>query len=210
MEAKILPEYNIGEQFDNSIIAASELFFAGKIFIYPTDTIYGIGGNPFNASSVKGINGIKGREEAKQFIWLISDIENLLNYIEIDFEIKLDFLKKIWPGPVSVILKLNSRSKELVGYDTAAFRIPDNIFCSKLLNEISLPLISTSVNRSGQDILNDINEIKDVFTEYVDALFYSKKKIMPVASTIIDLRGENPELIREGGIKFVELLDKFN
>jgi L-threonylcarbamoyladenylate synthase len=210
MEARILTAYNIDEQFDNSIIAASELFFSGKIFIYPTDTIYGIGGNPFNNNSVKRINDIKGREKAKQFIWLISDIENLLNYIEIDFEIQLEFLKKIWPGPVSVILKLNSRSKELVGYETAAIRIPDNIFCKKLLNEISLPLISTSVNKSGQKILNDIKEIKDVFNEDADALFYSNKKIMHIASTIIDLKREKPVLIREGAVKFVELLDKFN
>ena len=52
MEAKILPTYNIDKQFDDSIAAGAEFFLEGKIFIYPTDTVYGIGGNPFNKISV--------------------------------------------------------------------------------------------------------------------------------------------------------------
>ena len=79
-------KFDIDEQFETSIIAASELFYAGKIFIYPTDTIYGIGGNPFNKNSVKRINDIKGRDTSKKFIWLVSNIDILMNYVEIKNE----------------------------------------------------------------------------------------------------------------------------
>jgi tRNA A37 threonylcarbamoyladenosine synthetase subunit TsaC/SUA5/YrdC len=73
-----------------------------------------------------------------------------------------------------------------------------------------MPLISTSVNRSGKNALNDYKKIEQEFSKAVDALFYSKIKNIPLASTIIDLKREKPALIREGTIKFVELLDKFN
>ncbi len=203
-------KFNIDEQFETSIIAASELFYAGKIFIYPTDTIYGIGGNPFNKNSVKRINDIKGRDTSKQFIWLVSNIDILMNYVEIKNENQLDFLKMIYPAPVSAVLNLNFRTKNFIGSNSAAFRIPDNLFCNKILEEIGSPLISTSVNRTGGIALNDYAEIEKEFSKEVDALFYSKIQNNPVASTIIDLRDEKPALIREGAIKFVELLDKFN
>jgi L-threonylcarbamoyladenylate synthase len=139
---------------------------------------------------------------------LISDLENLLNFAEVTSQKQLAFLKLIWPGPVSVILNLNSRAKKLLDQEEAAFRIPRNIFCQKLLKKIKLPLISTSVNRSGQEPLNNPEAIKKEFYE-VDAIFYSEQKSLPAASTIIDLRCEKPVLVREGAINFVELFEKF-
>ena len=72
---------NIDENPESALNLAAELFHSGKIFIYPTDTIYGIGGNPFDENVVKRISDIKGRNEKKQFIWLLSDFENLMNYV---------------------------------------------------------------------------------------------------------------------------------
>jgi L-threonylcarbamoyladenylate synthase len=210
MEVINFKKFNIDEEFEKSISAASELFSAGKIFIYPTDTIYGIGGNPFNESSVGRINNIKGRNTAKQFIWLIPSVDILRKYAEIYYESHLNFLNTIYPAPVTVVLNLNSRTKKIVGLNSAAFRIPDNHFCNKLLTEVGMPLISTSVNRSGKNALNDYIQIEKDFSKAVDALFYSKTKNIPLASTIIDLKREKPSLVREGTIKFVELLDKFN
>lgn len=210
MIIKNFKKFNVDEQIEISIREASELFLSGNIFIYPTDTIYGIGGNPFNKKSVKRINRIKGRDIAKQYIWLVYNMDILQNFAEINYESHLDFLRSIYPAPVTVILNLNARTKELVGFDSAAFRIPDNTFCNRLLAEIGMPLISTSVNRSGKTALNDYREIEQAFSDDIDALFYSKIKNIPSASTIIDLMSEKPALIREGAIKFVDLLNKFN
>ncbi len=103
---------NIDENPDLALMLATELFHSGKIFIYPTDTIYGLGGNPFDDGVVKKIADIKGRDEKKQFIWLLSDFENVMNYTEIVFENHLEFLQTIWPTPVTVILNLNERTKD--------------------------------------------------------------------------------------------------
>jgi len=201
---------NIDEHPESSLILAAGLYQTGRIFIYPTDTIYGIGGNPFDENVVKRISAIKGRNEKKQFVWLVSDFENLLNYVDITFNNHLDFLQKIWPGPVSVILNLNERAKKINDFDTIAVRIPDNNFLQKLLKEIKQPLISTSVNRSGEEPANEIKLIAKNFSKEVDAIIYNSDLVKHSPSTLIDLTTENPKLIREGSVKFVELLKNFN
>ncbi len=201
---------NIQENPDSALMQAAELFHSGKVFIYPTDTIYGLGGNPFDEFVVTRISDIKGRDEKKHFIWLLSDFENVMNYTEIIFENHLEFLQKIWPAPVTIILNLNERTKEITKQETAAIRIPQNDFCLKLLKEISRPLISTSVNRSGNDPVNQIEQIITDFSQDVDAIIFSSNQPEKSFSTIIDLTSANPRLIREGSIKFVELLQKFS
>ena len=209
MQASTNKIINIEEDLDSALIQAINLYHSGNIFIYPTDTIYGIGGNPFKQEVVKRVAAIKGRSEKKQFIWLINNLENLLNYIEINYENHLDFLQAIWPGPVSVILHLNERIKKMIELDSVAVRIPNNNFCEKLLDEIKRPLISTSVNRSGQKPVNQIEELLSNFLMDVDAIFYNSVPVKHNSSTIIDLTEPKPKLIREGSIKFVELLKKF-
>ncbi len=201
---------DIEKNQETALILAAELFHAGKIFIYPTDTIYGIGGNPFDLKAVNRISEIKGRNEKKQFIWLVSDFEKLLNYVEVIEENHIEFLEKIWPAPVSVILNLNQRTKQITLQDTVAVRIPQNDFCLNLLKEISRPLISTSVNRSGEKPVNRVEQIINNFAGYVDAVFYHQQDIEEKSSTIIDLTSKQPKLVREGSIKFVELLQNFN
>jgi len=90
-----------------------------------------------------------------------------------------------------------------------AFRIPNNKFCIKLLENIKMPLISTSVNYSGQEPLNSPDIIIQEFGKEVDAVFYSEKKSYFIASTIIDLSSEKPLLVREGKIKFEEIIKHY-
>ena len=185
---------NIKEFPEKALLVASNLYHSGKVFIYPTDTIYGIGGNPFDQTVVRRIAEIKGRNENKQFIWLINSIDNLLNYADINFEKHLDFLESIWPAPVSVILNLNERTKKIVDFETVAFRIPKNDFCQALLKEIGQPLISTSVNRSGQEPANNFDELKQNFLEEVDSIIFSSEPVNQISSTIIDLTTEKVQL----------------
>ena len=201
---------NIDEKFDESIKLANELFLNGSIFIYPTDTIYGFGGNPFNEIAIKKISEVKGKTNWRRYIFLISDIEMLKHYADINSEKYLDFLLSIWPNPVSVILKLNKKYQELLNSETGAFRIPNYRFCQKLISEIKMPLISTSVNRTGNEPLNHPSQIIQEFANEVDAIFYSEKKSFFEASTLIDLTKDEPVLVREGKIKFVEIMKKLN
>jgi len=201
---------NIDERFEESINIARELFLKGSIFIYPTDTIYGFGGNPFNETAIKKISEVKGKINWRRYIFLISDIELLKNYADIDSEKYLDFLISIWPNPVSVILNLNKKYQELLQAETGAFRIPNHRFCYKLISELKMPLVSTSVNRTGNEPMYDSSMIIQEFSNEVDAIFYSEKKSYFEASTLIDLSKDEPVLVREGRIKFVELMKKLD
>ena len=210
MEVKDALIINIDENFDEAIRKAEKLYLQGTVFIYPTDTIYGFGANPFNEEAVARINEIKGREIGKMYILLIDSIESLLKYIDVKSENHLDFLLSIWPNPVSVILNLNAKTSQLLGHETAAFRMPNHRFCLRLLSKLKMPIISTSVNRSNKMPMVEHSLIKDEFAAEVDAIFYSEKKSFFEASTLIDLSGSTPQKVREGKIKFEDLLQKFN
>ncbi len=209
MENKKCEIINIDKAFNDALILAKKLYLEGSVFIYPTDTIYGIGGNPFNMEAVKRINRAKGRDLGKRYILLINSIENLLKYVEIKSEKHLDFLLSIWPNPVSVVLPLNMNTKRLLGTQTASFRIPNHRFCLKLLAELQMPLISTSVNLAGEKPLIEPSIIREEFSSMTDAIFYTDKKPYIETSTLIDLNDSKPVLLREGKFKFEDILRKF-
>lgn len=198
---------SIDEDFQGTVHQAAQIFNKGGIFVYPTDTIYGIGGDPFNSRAVNRINAIKGRDESKKFILLVDNLDRLLTYAEVVLDKHFDFLHAVWPNPVSIVLNLKSETRKKLNSTTAAFRIPHHRFCRTLISEIKKPLISTSVNRSGQEPLSEMDFINYEMGKELDAMFYSGKKALKVASTLIDLTGNQPVLIREGAVKFKDLMD---
>jgi len=194
---------------DNSpelaVSQASKVFNSGQIFIYPTDTIYGFGCNPFNKTSLKKLNAIKGRVAIKRFILLVDTLEMLFKYVaKLDIQ-QSELLNRIWPNPISVILRLNDSTIENLGYDSAAFRIPDHAFCINLLKKIKIPIVSTSVNITGAKQLNNFPEIKHEFADKVAAIFYTESEANTEPSTLIDLTESKPIVLREGKIKYLEL-----
>lgn len=201
---------DIDDDLNFAIKKAKKLFFEGGIFAYPTDTIYGIGANAFNHDALEKIDKIKKREEWKRYILLIDSINSLMRYVKIDNEKHYDFLIEIWPNPVSVVLNLNEETKKLLMMETCAFRIPNHFFCQKLLNELKIPIVSTSANRSKQPPINDPDMIMQEFNYEIDAVFKTKKKSFNQNSTVISLAEGNLNLIRDGKISFNELEKKYN
>ena len=200
---------SVDDDFDNSIKKAVELYNNGEVFIYPTDTIYGFGCNPFNDKAVEKINKIKKRQGSKQFILLIDSLDTLLDYVikpKRDYE---ELLRNIWPNPVSIILELNKDKKETLKSETVAFRIPDHKFCMSLLKEIKLPLVSTSVNVNNELPLDNHLTIFEKFSEDVSVIFYANNEGNKEPSTLVDLSGEKPVILRKGSTKFAGLIQKY-
>lgn len=209
-EHKNTLKLNIDDNLNDSIQKAIHIYFEGGVFIYPTDTIYGFGANPFNMDALQKVQVIKRRSISKKFILIASDIEMVLKHVELADESHADFLLSLWPNPVSVVLKLNPYYKDIMGDTTIAFRIPNHNFCRKLTSELKMPLVSTSVNRSEEPAMNDFSQISQEFSSEVDAIFYSEKPPLNIASTVIDLTGKKPALLRGGMIGFEDILQKFN
>jgi L-threonylcarbamoyladenylate synthase len=201
---------NIDTDFNGAVETAINAFNEGKIFIYPTDTVYGIGGDPFIDEAGEKINSIKGRDEAKRFILLIDTVDHLLKYIESPDPKNMKFLMSIWPNPISVILPLNKKTREITGLENCAFRIPFNDFCMSVLKKIKKPLISTSVNRSGSVPMNKFEAIHDEFANEVDYIFYREGESEAKASTLVDMTGGEPLILREGVMKRSEIFSLYN
>ncbi|HEX9739588.1 MAG TPA: L-threonylcarbamoyladenylate synthase [Ignavibacteriaceae bacterium] len=208
VESKFSELLNIDKNIDEAVQKAKRLYLEGTIFIHPTDTVYGFAANPFNEDAVRKIDEIKKRPSEKKYILLINNIDDLLTYTDIHSEKHQDFLLSVWPNPVSVVLKLNKKTARILDMETAAFRIPNNRFCLKFLDAVNMPVISTSVNRSSEKPLFDPSLIRDEFGSEVDTIFYTNKKLIHEYSTIIDLSNNKLSLIREGKIKFDDLIKK--
>ena len=201
---------NIDTDIDFAVDEAKKLFFNGKVFIYPTDTIYGFGANPFNREAVDRITAIKKRDIKKAFILLVAGVPALLRYTDVENEAHIDFLNSIWPNPISVVMNLNAEAARLLNQATCAFRVPYHQFCHKLLEQSGMPLISTSVNRSDEPPLNDPEMIISSFGKKVDTVFYTERKPLNLASTVVDLTNSKPKLIRDGKYRFEEIMDKYH
>ena len=157
----------------------------GAIFIYPTDTIYGIGCNAQMSDSVKKIRELKGRA-ASPFSVIAPSLEWIRENCIISAKGE-EWLKKL-PGPYTLIFKLKEEcvAKEVnPGLKTLGIRIPKH-WISKVVAEAEIPVVTTSVNKSGEDYMSSLEDLDDSIKKWVDfALYEGKKEGNP--SKIIDL-----------------------
>ncbi|MDC0242635.1 L-threonylcarbamoyladenylate synthase [Nitrosopumilus sp.] len=185
---------------DEGIKKSVEIIENGGVIIFPTDTVYGIGCNPYDANAVKKIYEIKSREKIKSLPVLVSSIE-IVKQISIIDEFTEKIIKKYWPGPLTLILKLKDKNlKESLNLeDKIAVRIPNSVCTLKLLNKCNL-LVGTSANVSGDSSFTDPQEcMKNVkkYDVFVDGGTITSKG----ESTIIEIENEKIHVIREGALK---------
>lgn len=177
---------------------AVKILSEGGVIIYPTDTVYGIGCDIFNKEALERIFSIKNDGITKLFSFVCSDLKDIAKYAKVsDYAYRT--MKRLLPGPYTFILpaakqvpkKLWSKRK------TVGIRIPKHAVTQKMVAELGNPIISTSTtNRKGKLIL-DPTEIKSIFQSQVD-LMLSQGALNGKPSSIVDLSGESPEVVREG------------
>ncbi len=175
----------------------------GSLAIIPTDTIYGVVAPALNADVVETLYDVRGRNDKKPCIVLISSIEELdLFGIRLDSETK-SILSKIWPNPVSVVLQCESDKFSYLhrGTKTLALRLPKK---KKLLEflKISGPIIAPSANPEGNPPAQNIKEAKKYFDGKI--LCYLSGYISKKPSTIIGFENGKIKVIREGAWKVPE------
>ncbi|PLX01675.1 MAG: threonylcarbamoyl-AMP synthase [Marinilabiliales bacterium] len=175
--------------FDKEIQKSVELLKKGKVILYPTDTIWGIGCDATNSKSVQKIYKIKGRTESKTMILLLDAVENLHKYVNKVPDITPELISQS-DKPLTIVYKgAKNISKTLIASDgTIAIRIVQDDFCRELIEKLGKPLVSTSANISGQPSAKYFNEISDEIKENVDYVVnLHQDKIGVKASTIIKL-----------------------
>jgi L-threonylcarbamoyladenylate synthase len=154
----------------------------GKIFIYPTDTIYGIGCDATNLKSVERIKRIKKRDKDKPLSVIASSLEWIKENLVFDSK-----LTKYLPGPYTLILKKKNKNflKHVSSTGFLGVRIPDNKI-TRIIQASGVPFITTSVNLSGEKPVESISEIKQEIMDKVDLIINTGKLSGRPSTLIID------------------------
>lgn len=173
----------------------------GGLVIYPTDTVYGLGCDITNAKALEKIARIKGiKLEKARWSFICADLSNLSDYVrQIDTR-TFKILKRALPGPYTFILPGNNNlPKAFKKKKTVGIRVPDNSIANALVVELGNPIVSTSI-RDEDELLEYTTDPELIFEKWqnlVDIVIdggYGGN----MASTIIDLSEDEPEVIREG------------
>ena len=178
-----------------------EVLRNGGLVIYPTDTVYGLGCDITNSRALEKIAKIKGiKLEKANFSFVCSDLSNLSDYVKQIDTSTFKILKRALPGPYTFILPGNNDlPKEFRKKKTVGIRVPDNNIAREIVKLLGNPIVSTSIHDEDEVIeySTDPELIFEKWNNKVDLVIdggYGDN----VASTIIDLTGYEPEVIREG------------
>ena len=184
---------------------ASQIIDQGGIAVFPTDTVYGIGCNPYNKDSVRKIYEIKSRDTSKPFPVLVYSKE-IAEKIAFFDEFTKKIVEKFWPGTLTIILKLTDENlkRSLNVTDKIAIRVPDHKCTLELLKKCNF-LVGTSANISGHSSFTNPDECFNNIQKYdifVDGGIITSKS----ESTIIEIENEEIKIIREGSLSYEEIL----
>lgn len=178
-----------------------EVLRNGGLVIYPTDTVYGLGCDITNSRALEKIAKIKGiKLEKANFSFVCSDLSNLSDYVKQIDTATFKVLKRALPGPYTFILPGNNDlPKEFRKKKTVGIRVPDNNIAREIVKLLGNPIVSTSIHDEDEVIeySTDPELIFEKWQNKVDLVIdggYGDN----VASTIIDLTGYEPEVVREG------------
>jgi L-threonylcarbamoyladenylate synthase len=183
-------------------IQAAEVIQHGGVIAFRTDTFYGLGADPLNHSAVAKIKQLKGREESKPILVLIADARDVVRFV-IHRTTAFDRVaERYWPGPLTLVgqARPDLPDELTAGSGTIGVRLPDASPVRALIRLCGGSLTGTSANLSTQPPARSAPEVDAYFPMGIDLIFDSGEVTEAGPSTVLDLSGKAPMLIREGAI----------
>jgi len=176
---------------------------------FPTETVYGLGANALMSEAAKKIYAAKGRPSDNPLIVHISKTEDVNNIAREIPEIFYKLAECFWPGPMTVVLKKRSIIPDDTsgGLDTVAVRLPDNNIARALIEVSKVPIAAPSANTSGRPSPTRASHVFDDMDGRIDMIIDGGTVGIGVESTIVDLTGDIPTLLRPGAVT-VEMLQE--
>ena len=193
---------------DEDVQKAASAINDGAVIVFPTDTVYGLGCNPYNHDAVLSLYEIKKREKTKPFPVLGYSKEELEKIAEFS-PLEKKIAEKFWPGAITIVLKVKDKNiqKSLSLGEKIAVRVPNNKCALALLKECKL-LVGTSANISETKPFNDPKECSENLIGYdlfIDGGIISSKG----ESTIIEIENNDVKILRKGSIS-EEMIKELN
>ena len=181
------------------MLRAAQALEKGALAVLPTDTVYGIGTGAFCETAIAEIYRIKERPATSPLQILTGSLRQAHQVARFSPAAE-KLAQAYWPGALTAIVPPSDKGKPLArGFAGLGIRVPGNTFLVKLLSLMQAPMACTSANLHGQPVLTDEKSILETFTGKVDYIFLGGT-LSPTASSVVDLTGETPVLLREGGI----------
>lgn len=179
---------------------------AGNLLVIPTDTVYGVAADAFSASAVASLLAAKGRGRNMPPPVLVPRAETIFGLVDGVDDRVLALTSRFWPGPLTIIAKAQPSLDWDLGdtHGTVAVRMPDDEYALALLGRTG-PLAVSSANTSGSPAATSVDEAQEMLGEDIDIYVDGGARESGLASTIIDLSGQSPRIVREGPITAAEL-----
>ena len=201
METKVWPINGIDPE-PEIIQAAARIIKDGGLVAFPTETVYGLGANGLDGNAVKRIFAAKDRPADNPLILHIARIKEVF-YLVKTVPLKAQVLMELfWPGPLTLVLPKSAFIPPEVsaGLDTVAVRMPLHPVALALIRAAGVPLAAPSANRSGYPSPTRASHVRDDLDGRIEAILDAGPTGLGLESTVLDLSGENPVILRPGGV----------
>ncbi|MFI5425542.1 L-threonylcarbamoyladenylate synthase [Aeromicrobium sp. UC242_57] len=201
---------SVEEELDRGLLAAQAALEEGKLVVLPTDTVYGLAADAFSPQAVQNLLNAKGRGRDMPPPVLVSSATTL-EALAVDIPSWLrTMVESLWPGPLTVILRQQPSLTWDLGetHNTVAVRMPDDARALALIKQTG-PLAVSSANRTGEPAALDVDQAQDMLGGRVAVYLDGGPSQSDVPSTILDVTGTTPRVLRQGAIS-LETLHTFN
>ena len=190
----------------------AEMIKEGKIVIFPTETVYGIGTNGFKGDSIKKIYELKKRDFNKPISLLVNSIDMIQTVAKDITDLEYALINRFCPGPFTIILKKKKEVPDILtaNGDTVGIRMPDSLIAKTLIDYSGVPIATPSANISGKPSGTSVDNIMKDFKDSVDCIIDNGESKLGIASTIVKVENEKTIILREGSIKKDEIFDFVN
>jgi L-threonylcarbamoyladenylate synthase len=193
-----------------AIVRAAALLRAGRLVAFPTETVYGLGGDATDERAVAEIFAAKGRPRFNPLIVHVPGLAEAERLVVFDAPARRT-AARFWPGPLSLVLPRRADSGlsllASAGLDTVAIRAPAHPVAQALLRETSRPIAAPSANRSGRVSPTDASHVAEELGEDVVLILDAGPTRVGLESTVLDLSGEAPALLRPGAVTCEQLAE---
>ena len=191
----------IEPRIKEEIVKAAAIIRTGGLVAFPTETVYGLGANALDADAVKKIYEAKGRPSDNPIILHVCDLKMAESVVELNWRARY-LMERFWPGPLSLVLNAKSVVPERTrgGLSTAAIRMPDNAIAMELIRASGVPIAAPSANKSGRPSPTDAQTVKEDIGDAVAIVLDGGPTRVGLESTVLDVTGDDPVLLRPGGI----------
>jgi L-threonylcarbamoyladenylate synthase len=190
----------------DNLAVASQILADGGLVAYPTDTVYGLGCNPFNVKALKRLFKVKG-ERDKPLPILASDVESI-EKIAFLSEKARKIAARFWPGPLTLVLPKKPALLETAtcNLNSVGVRIPKHDVALRLIRLSNGLLVGTSANKTGAKPPCTAQEVVEQLREEVDVILDGGTTPLGVSSTVVDFTQQKPKILREGPTCLEEIL----